>query len=90
MEPLIGKDNNRRIKVSTKPQSWPAIAYNTIIRFMVWSFFGYIVFLSVVDVQEGKGLFSWHPPLLAFSVSVDLLCCFNEKTINNCLLTSFF
>lgn len=73
MEPLIDKDTKRRSNVQTKfpnKRSWSTIVYNSIVRFMLWSFFGYIVFLSVVDVQEGKGLFSWHPPLLAFSVSI--------------------
>lgn len=52
-----------------KPLGWPAILANCAARFLLWSLFAYILCLSVVDVQPGKGLFSWHPPLLTLAVS---------------------
>lgn len=68
MEPLIENHTNRRPKAAANKPRWPAIAYNSTIRFLLWSFFGYILFLSVVDIQKGKGLFSLHPLLLTCSV----------------------
>lgn len=54
---------------SNKTLSWRSIALNCTVRFAMWSLFAFILCLSVVDVQSGKELFSWHPPLLTLAVS---------------------
>lgn len=50
--------------------SWRSIIYNALIHVLLWLFFGYMAYLSATDIQLGKKLFAWHPPLLALGVSL--------------------
>lgn len=52
--------------------SWCCMIYNFLIHLLLWLFFGYIAYLSFSNVHLGKMLFSWHPPLLALGVSIDI------------------